>query len=213
MSHLKRIAMPKSWPISRSGTKYITKVRPGRKDEFSIPALIVLRDMLNVADTKNEIRKIISMKEIIVNGRTISDYKSALGLFDVITLNSMGKNYKIIFRNRKMDVEETKETDKKICKIIGKKILSGKKQQINLFDGRNIISNEKVKVNDSVVLSLKDKKITKILPLKEKADVYIIGGKHIGEKGTIEKIETNQAIIKIGKNDVNIKLGNIFVIE
>jgi small subunit ribosomal protein S4e len=213
MSHLKRIAMPKSWPISRSGTKYIAKVRPGRKDEFSIPALIVLRDMLNVADTKNEIRKIISMKEIIVNGRTISDYKSALGLFDVITLNSLGKSYKIIFRNGKMGVEETKETDKKICKIIGKKILSGKKQQINLFDGRNIISNEKVKVNDSVVLSLKDKKITKILPLKEKADVYIIGGKHIGEKGIIEKIEANQAIIKIGKNDVNIKLGNIFVIE
>lgn len=213
MSHLKRIAMPKSWPIQRTGTKYIAKARPGRKTEFSIPILIVLRDMLKLADTKNEIRKIISMKEILVNGKTISDYKFPLGLFDVIAINSIGKSYKIIFSNGKMNAEETKEADKKVCKVIGKKILNSKKQQINLFDGGNVLSNEKIKVNDSVVLSLKDKKISRIIPLKEKANVYIMGGKHIGEKGMIEKIENNQAIVKIGKHDVNIKLNNIFVIE
>lgn len=213
MSHLKRIAMPKSWPIRRTGTKYLAKARPGRKSEFSIPALIVLRDMLHTAETKNEIRKIISAKEISVNGRTIDDYKFPLGLFDVLSINSIGKSYKIVFSNGKLSAEETKETDKKICKVVGKHILAGKKQQINLFDGGNVLSNEKVKANDSIVLSLKDRKIVKVIPLKEKANAYIMGGKHIGEKGVIEKIEGNQAIVKIGKNDVNIKFENIFVTE
>jgi len=212
MSHLKRIAMPKSWPMPKTGTKYIVTPMPGRKKEFSLPILIFLRNMIKIANTKNEVHKILSMKEILVNGKAISSHKFPVGLFDVISIPKIGKNYIILFKNKKMWFDETKDIEKKICKVIGKKTLSGKKQQINLFDGRNILSNEKIKVNDSIVLSLKDRKIAKILPLKEKAEVYIIGGKHLGEKGTVEKVLNNDALVNISKKSLNIKLSNILVI-
>ena len=152
------------------------------------------------------------MKEIFVNGKAIHDYQFPVGIFDTVTLPKMKKSYKILFsKNGKLEAKEAKETETKVNKIVGKKILPGNKQQINLFDGTNILSKEKVKINDSVLFSLKDKKIVKIIPLKEKAEVYIINGKHLGETGTIDKIENNESIVQIGKKSVNIKLNNIFV--
>ena len=214
MSHLKKIAMPRSWPLKKTGTKYIVKARPGIGNGTSIPILLVLRDMLHVASTRSEVKQIIFMKDVMINGRVINDDKFPAGLFDIITLHKLKKSYKIIFlKNGKLGIEESKEAENKISKVIGKKILKGNKQQINLLDGSNILSKEKVKVNDSIIFSLKDKKLVKVMPLKEKADVYIIGGKHIGEKGTIEKIDARQAIIKIEKKSVNIQLNNIFVMD
>jgi small subunit ribosomal protein S4e len=214
MSHLKKIAMPRSWPLPRTGTKYIAKARPGIKQDQSLPILVVLRDMLKIATTRSEIKKILYVKEVLVNGKIIGDDKSPVGFFDVITIPKLKKSYKIIFSKKgKLGIEEAKESENKISKVIGKTILPGNKQQINLLDGNNILSKEKVKVNDSVIFSLKNKKIIKIVPLREKAEVYIIAGKHIGEKGTIEKIENKNAIIKIEKKSVNIGLGNIFVMD
>jgi len=213
MSHLKRIAMPRSWPMPKTGTKYLVKARPGRKNEFSLPLLIVLRDLLDIVKTKSEAKKVLFMKEVSVNGKIVGDYKFPVSIFDIISIPKMKKSYKIIVKeNGKLGIEETKD-ETKLSKVIGKTILSGKKTQINLFDGNNMLSNDKIKINDSIVMSLKDKKIVKILPLKEKARVSIIGGKNIGKEGIIEKIEDNQVIVNIEKKDVNIRLNNILVIE
>jgi small subunit ribosomal protein S4e len=209
--HLKRINTPKTWPIPKTGTKYIVSAEPGRRKKYSVPILIVLRDMLNLGDTKNEITKILSMKDVLVNGRAVTSHKLPVGIFDVISIPKIGKNYMIIFKNRKIGIEEAKESGTRICKVIGKKMLAGKKQQINLFGGNNVLSNEKIKVNDSVALSLKDNKIAKVIPLKENAEIYIIGGSHLGESGTIEKLENSNAVVKIGKQNINISLKNIFV--
>jgi small subunit ribosomal protein S4e len=211
--HQKRIAAPKSWPISKTGTKYVTKAYPGRMKKYSIPILIVLREMLKLADTKNEIKKILSAKEISVNNKIIYDHKFPVGIFDVISIPKIGKNYVILFKNKKLNAEETKHSDTKICKVTGKTLLAGKKQQINLFGGSNVLSNEKVRINDSVLLSLKDNKIIKILPLKEKANVYVMGGSHLGESGVVEKVEGKIALIKINKQPVHISLDNIMVME
>ncbi len=50
--HLKRTATPRAWPIPKTGTKYIVSADPGRRKRYSVPILIVLRDMLNLGDTK-----------------------------------------------------------------------------------------------------------------------------------------------------------------
>jgi small subunit ribosomal protein S4e len=214
MSHLKRLAMPKTWPIPKTGTKYLAMAMPGRRKKFSIPLVIVLRDILKIANTRNETQKILSMKEVLVNGKIVRDHKMPLGLFDIISIPKLGKNYVVIFNeHKKISLEETKNIDQKIYKVVGKKILAGKKQQINLFGGVNILSNEKLKVNDSIIVSLKDNKILKVLPLKEKARLYVMGGKHLGEKGTIEKIADNEVIANIEKKQVNIKTENLIVTE
>lgn len=216
MSHLKREAMPKSWPIQRKGTALVVKPNSGLKN--SLPVLIILRDVLKVAQNRKEVKKMIHMKNILLNGRKIRDEKEGVALFDVITLVPSRKNYKLtVLKNEKLNVEEIKESESKmkIAKIVDKKILKGKKIQLNLSDGRNFISNIKCKVNDSVLINLKDKKIEKCLPLGEKSEVIVFAGKHSGEKGKIENINTERKIAEIntGEEKINVLIKQLIVIN
>jgi len=214
MSHLKRQAVPKSWPVERKGTCFVVKPNSGFSD--SLPVLIILRNILKVAKNRKEAKKMIHMKNILLNGRIIMDEKESVALFDVITLVPSGKNYKLsILKNGKYDVEEIKENEAhtKVIKIIDKKMLKGKRIQLNLSDGRNFLSNMKCKVNDSALINLKDKKIEKCLPLEENAEVMVFAGKHSGEKGKIEKINKERKIVEIntGKENINVLIKQIIV--
>src|SRR3989344_3030038 len=163
MTHLKRQNAPKSWPIPRKGTTFV--VRPNFGFSKGIPLLIILRDMLKIAENKKEVKKAIYMKNIIINGRTARDEKEGIFLFDTLNIIPTKKHYRIILSQKgKFDLEEIKEheSDYKISKIIGKKILKGKEVQLNLSDGRNFLSDIKCKVNDSILINLKNKKIEKI---------------------------------------------------
>ncbi len=216
MSHLKRHAIPKSWPMQRKGTAFVVKPNSGLSE--SLPVLIILRDLLKVAQNRKEVKKIIHMKNVLLNGREVRDEKEGIVLFDVITLVPSKKNYRlVVLKNEKLNVEEVKENeaDVKIAKIINKKTLKGKKTQLNLSDGRNFISNIKCKVNDSVIINLKGKKIEKCLPLEEKSEVIVFAGKHSGEKGKIEKINKERKIAEIdtGKDKINVLIKQFMVIN
>ncbi|MGY4884218.1 MAG: 30S ribosomal protein S4e [Nanobdellota archaeon] len=216
MSHLKRHAIPKSWPMQRKGTAFVVKPNSGLSE--SLPVLIILRDLLKVAQNRKEVKKIIHMKNVLLNGREVRDEKEGIVLFDVITLVPSKKNYRlVVLKNEKLNVEEVKENEAgvKIAKIINKKTLKGKKTQLNLSDGRNFISNIKCKVNDSVIINLKGKKIEKCLPLEEKSEVIVFAGKHSGEKGKIEKINKERKIAEIdtGKDKINVLIKQFMVIN
>jgi small subunit ribosomal protein S4e len=206
MSHLKRHAIPKSWPIERKGTAFV--VQPNRSISSSLPVLIVLRDLLNVAQNRKEVKKMIHMKNILLNGKQIRDEKEAVLLFDTITLVPSNKHYRlVILKNEKFNVEEIKENESnsKIAKIINKKMLKGKKVQLNLSDGRNFLSAINCKTGDSVLINLKSKKIEKCIPLKENSDVIVFAGKHSGEKG-ISSINT-------GEEKINVLIKQLMVIN
>jgi small subunit ribosomal protein S4e len=214
MKHLKRRKIPKNWPIPKKGTKYIIKPNFGLNK--GLPLLIALRDVLKVAKNRKEVKKAIHEKNILINGKPVKDEKDNMQLFDKITLVPSKKNYELVLSsNGKFSVEETKsDINEKVAKIIDKKILKGKKVQLNLSDGRNFISDTKCKVNDSVVVDLKNKKISKCLPLKEGANILVIAGKHTGEKGKIRKLKTERKMISFkneGK-DVDILIKQTMVI-
>ena len=57
--------------------------------------------------------------------------------------------------------------------------------QINLHDGTNILSKEKVKTGDVLQLNLPDLKVKKVLKFKKGAQSLIIGGAHVGSISTI----------------------------
>ncbi len=75
--------------------------------------------------------------------------------------------------------------------------MKGKKIQINLNDGNNILSDAKYSINDSVVINLKNKKIEKHLSLKENARVMIFEGKHAGQRGVIKKIDSEHKTVEL----------------
>ena len=84
--------------------------------------------------------------------------------------------------------------------------------QINLSDGKNYLSNEKIKVGDSVVVNLKEKRIIGVLPFKEKCKVLFVSGKHIGEVGIVEKID-RVVEVKVEDKKINSKKENLMVIK
>jgi small subunit ribosomal protein S4e len=216
MSHLKRQFAPKSWPIPRKGTTFVIKPNFGLSK--GIPLLIVLRDMLKIVQNRKEAKKAIHFKNIFVNGREAKDEKDGILLFDVITIVPSKKNYKLsVSLKGKFELEEIKEVESnhKISKVIGKKILKGKKVQLNLSDGRNFLSDAKCKTNDSVLIDFKNNKIEKCLPLKEDSNVFVFAGKHSGAIGKIEKInkERKMATIESHQEKINILIKQFMVIE
>ena len=216
MSHVKRLSSPRTWPVPRKGTKYLTSPLPGKSKELSLPLTLVLREMLKIASTKKEVKSMIHAKEVLVNGKVSSDDKSSIGIFDIISLPKTNKNYKLIINEkRKLGLEEIKESETKTSarKVIGKTSLDGNKLQLNLFNGWNTVSDMKVKVNDSLILDLSKGKVLKHLPLKEGAKVQVVGGSHLGKKGSVDKITELQADVKIGGNIFQIKKENLYVVD
>jgi|APSaa5957512535_1039671.scaffolds.fasta_scaffold05912_4 small subunit ribosomal protein S4e len=214
--HLKRQKVPKSWPITRKGTKYL--VRPNSDIHSGIPILIILRDMLKIAQNRREVKRAIHEKNILLNNKKVTDEKNVAKLFDIVSIVPSKKNYKMIFSQKgKFELEEIKNTElnKKIVKIVNKKTVKKKKVQINLSDGRNFISDIKCNVGDSAVINFTSNKIDKIIEFKEKNKVVVIAGNHIGEQGIITKInkEMKMAEISINKNSANILIKQIMVVE
>jgi small subunit ribosomal protein S4e len=216
MSYLKRQRMPKNWPVPRKGTAYVIKSSFGL--EKGVPLLIALRDMLKVVKNRKELKKAIHEKKVSINGRLARDEKETVQLFDKIGLIPSKKYYKLNLSNKgKFVLEEIKESEanQKVAKIINKKILKGKKVQLNLSDGRNFIAETKCKVNDSVSINFKDKKITKCLPLEKGAKIVVFAGKHAGERGTLVKLkpERKMASLKIDKKEIDILIKQIMVTD
>lgn len=219
MRYLKKLAIPKSWPLYRKKGKRTYVSKPQASLEKSLTVVVVLRDMLNLAKTRKEIKQIIKESEIEVNGKKIETEKYSINLFDVLGIPKMSKYYRLtLTKNGKLTTEEIslQESKKKISKIIGKKVLKDKKIQINLDDGRNFITNEG-NVNDSVVVDLKQNKIEKIIKPKEKMNIMIINGKKTGHTGIITNItgEGKNKIfsIKLTKGEVKSSIRDIILLE
>mgnify|MGYP001570323202 FL=1 len=214
--HLKRQESPKSWPIYRKGTKYI--VRPLSGIRNGVPLLLVLRDLLKIAKNRKEVKRAIHMKNIMVNNKPVRDEKNSLFLFDTLSIIPLKKNYKLeILNNGKIGVNEIKESEAnhKIVKVVNKKMLRGKKMQLNMSDGRNFLSNIECNTNDSVLVNFKEKKIEKCIPLKEKAEVFVFAGKHAGKRGKVNKIDeiNKMTEVSIDEKPVNILIKQLIALK
>jgi len=214
--HLKRQKAPKNWPIYRKGTKYVA--RPRSNLEKGVSLLIVLRDMLKIVQNRREAKRAIHFQHILLNNRPARDEKESILLFDTIKIIPVKKSYMLdLTENGKITVSEIKEAEsgKKVAKIINKKILKGKKIQVNLSDGRNFISDIKCSTNDSALISLEKKKIEKCIPLKESAEIIVFAGKHAGKRGTVTKIDNEKKMAEIKTKDkkINVLIKQVMAIK
>lgn len=212
MKHVKIQKAPKSWPIGRKKSKFV--VKPSSNLKTGVSLLTTLREILGMVQNRKEAKKIIQEKKVFVNGVLAKDERMGLALFDVISLPQIKKDYKItILENGKFSAIETKEASTKISKIINKTKLKGNKTQLNLSDGMNVISDIKCKTNDSLVISLKDRKIEKCLELKEGIEAMVYAGKHIGETGNVKKLDLEKklATLDIDGKEVNILINQLIV--
>lgn len=211
--HQKRSEAPKNWPIARKGTTFVIS-----KNSKGVPVLVVLRDMLKVAKTRREVKKAIVKEDVLICNKKIIDEKKSMELFDTLTLVPSKKSYRLSLSEfGKYDISEISEKDahSKVSKVIGKKSLKDKKVQINLYDGRNYVSDVKCNVNDSVVVDLDKNTITKVLPMKEGSKVLVVGGKHTGSTGKITKMIADQKMAEIESNEktFNVLIKQLMITE
>jgi len=199
--HLKRHAAPKAWKIKRKGIKYVTKPSPGtHKISVSLPLNVILRDILNNAKTNREVKFILEKRDVTIDRIRRKDHRFPVGLFDVLSLNDINEHFRIILDKKgRIYFIRISEEEKaiKLCKITGKTIVKGK-EQLNLFDGKNIfVKGGNYKVGDSVLLNLgKKNEIKKSVKLDKDALIYLTGGKHIGQIGKIQDIIGNRILYK-----------------
>ncbi len=204
--HLKRLAAPKTWKIKRKGPKFISNSLPGPHSlDTGVPLAILLKEILNYANTTKEVKKILNTNEIKIDGKIRKNFRFPVGIFDTIEFTNTKEYFRVVLNEKsKIDLVKIKkeETLLKPCKIIGKTIVKGK-LQLNLFDSKNIlVDKNSYKVGDSVLLLLPEQKITKHLKLDKKSTIFLIGGNHIGEIGTVEDIFENKIIYKDNKDNL-----------
>ena len=110
----------------------------------------------------------------------------------------------------------SKKTESRPFKVLNKKVLSGKNVQLNLMNGRNIITKEKVKTGDTVILNFKDNKITKVIQMKKGETVFVMKGGHMGHHGKIEEISHRggKDIVKMtsGHKKINVWIKNLIAV-
>jgi len=212
--HQKRLTISKLWPIPRKGNTFIAVANNNKNT--GIPVIIAMRDILGHVQTKKELKKIILEGKVEVNGHKIKDERYSLLLYDILGLPGLKKYYRVSLSPlRKIAFEEANEKDAgiKISKVISKKTLSKGTIQINLRDGRNLLVKDKIDVGNSVIINLKDKKIEKVLPIKEKSEVLVIKGKHLGNKGKIISIEDKNVNVSFNDGEYNLNIDSIMVLN
>ena len=195
--HLKRLVAPRSWSIARKERTWTTKPMPGKHSlEGAIPISTILRDYLNVCDNNREAKIIINDGAVMIDQRVVRKPKTAVGLMDIISIPLMKMHMRTMLddhgRIQFVPIKAT-EAKWKLLRIEGKTTVKRGKTQLNLHDGTNILSEEKVKTGDVIQVSLPGFKIKKVLEFKKGAQTLITGGAHVGSISKITGLEVTRS--------------------
>lgn len=191
--HQKRLTISRRWNLPKKTHKWAPKTSPGpHTKEDAVPLLVAIRDMLGVADTAREARKILAAREVKVDGKVRTDPRFPIGFMDVLSIPRNNSFYRVLFDNKGklVLVPIPKEnTVWKLVKIMGKKSVKKDKTQLNLHDGRNILLAEnRFNTNDTLKLEMPSQKMLGHYPFKEGHLSMITGGKHVGSLVRIEDV-------------------------
>jgi small subunit ribosomal protein S4e len=191
---MKRLTAPRSWKVTRKTSKWIVRPSPGPHPiEEALPLAVILRDMLHHCDTYQEARQIIGGRNILADGRIVTDPKFPLGLMDILSIPKTKEHFRILKDRRgKMVLQRigAEEAKWKLVRIENKKVIPGGKTQLNLHDGRNIlIEKNEYKTGDVLKIELPGQKIMASFPEAAGSLALLTGGHHVGELATIAGFE------------------------
>jgi small subunit ribosomal protein S4e len=181
--------------------------------DLGIPLNYILKEELGLCSTTKESKQILLNKECFVDGKPIKNIHYLVGLMGVVSFPKIEKYFRVVLNQFcKLEAIEipAKEANIKISKIKNKTIVNGKKLQVNLNDGRNILVEkdvfDKYKTSDSLLIELPSQKVVKHIPFEEGVLAMLMGGRHAGAVGKIEKIEGRKILFnKSGQNYETLK--------
>ncbi len=190
--HIKRVAAPRSWPIARKTSKWVAKPSPGpHSEEYGMPLVVVLRDLLHVADKAKEIKQILHEGKVMVDGKVRKDHAFPVGLFDVISIPEINASYRVMIgQDAKFKLVPVADAGSKLLKIVNKTTVSGGRTQLNFHDGTTMLANNDYHTKDSIVMKVPDRAIDQHLKYEVGSMAFVIGGRHAGTLGKIKEIRT-----------------------
>lgn len=183
--------MPTAWPTFRKTQTFATRPNPGSmKRKYVVPVSVFLRDVLKVVYTTKEAKYAVYKKYILINGEVVQDIRAPIGLFDVVEITKLNKKYSFIFDTKgRIKIIEIKDSNI-YTKVTNKTLIRGGKVQINTLSGFNILVDvkeaKKIDTNSTIVVDTKTRKISSVLPLAQKSQVYIMDGKYKGLFGIVK---------------------------
>jgi small subunit ribosomal protein S4e len=197
---LKRLAAPKFWRVGRKTRKWVVSPSPGpHKKSECFPLLLIVRDILKLAENAKDAKKIINKGEIFVDNKARKDYAFPVGLFDVVSIPRLKKFYRVVPSLNGLKIFEISEEESKlkICRIEGKRVIKGGKIQLNLHDGRNLLTEKNgFSVGDSLLLEIPSQKILSHIKLEKDCLGVITKGKNSGKIGKVLEIIPGKALSK-----------------
>ncbi len=199
MSHLKTLTSPRTWHVNRKENKFITRPKPGSHSRlFALPLQVIMRDILGYVKTARELRHMLKAADILVDGKKQRDTHSNVGIFDILSLPQIGKYYRMMLNVKgRLELIEisAEESASKLCKVVGKRHVAGKKTQLSFHDGHTMLTDDNsIKVGDTLVRKVPDGKVVHILGLKQGAHIFLIKGKHVGDKGVLREIKGDKIV-------------------
>ena len=190
---LKRQMAPMFWGINRKEKRFVITVRPGSHPKNnSIPSAVLLRDTLNHVETLREAKSSIYGGKVKVDGIIQKSLHHSIGLMDVVELEGTTDIYRLVPKDGQILVPikiDAKEKTKKIVKVKSKTTIKGGKTQLGFHDGRAIITDTDMNVDDVCLLQIPEQKILDVIKFEKNSQVIITRGTNAGRIGTINEIK------------------------
>jgi len=190
---LKAVASPRTMYVNRKNKVWAVRSKAGPHSRAtSVPIALALRELLGYAQNLREARIMLTKRKVLVDGVVRTSKAFPVGLFDVIDLPEMKERHRVLFDSKgrvRLAKIDAKEALTKVCKVVGKTAAKKGRVQLRLHDGKSIrLDKTKLKVGDSVKISLPDNKILEELPLEKGQLVYMLTGKHVDKRAKIIEI-------------------------
>ena len=190
---LKRQMAPTFWGINRKEKRFVITVRPGSHSKNnSIPTAVLLRDTLKKVKTLREAKSSIYGGKVKVDGVIQKSLHHSIGLMDIIELEGTTDMYRLVPKNGRILAPikiDAAEKSKKLVKVKSKTTNKGGKTQIGFHDGRTIITDTKIYIDDTCLLQLPEQKILDVIKFEKNSQIIVTNGINTGRIGLINEIK------------------------
>jgi len=203
-ARLKRKPAPAFWPIHRKELPWVVKPASGSHSlKNCLPLALVLRDILDVAQTRKEGKIIISQGKVIVNGKVYKKDDIPVGLMDVVALPDSNKYYRVLPSHKGLYLAPISKEESKISLLrvenkatvhngVQIAVHEGSIMLVKVADPKNPVE-VKYETFDVLKVTYPEKQVIELLKIKEGNLAIITGGKNIGKQGKIVEIEKTEA--------------------
>jgi small subunit ribosomal protein S4e len=212
MTHQKRLPAPKHYPIQRKQNTYVSTIKGSRSSENAVPTVLVLRDILEYAETEKEAKEIVKNGDLLRNGEAVRDIKEGIGVLDVIEIPETEEVYRVIRKGKYLEFIDVEDSEKSAGKVVGKSV-EGDDYVYRLHNGENYRTGDEFSTGSTLVFNGGVEEFE----LEEGAQVLVIDGKHAGETAELTEINergmnSNVGTVKENGNEFETQLENLVAI-